>query len=211
VQERFRARAGERRGQAVDPLAALPAGELPVGERAQVAERVSEARAQLLDRTPAHVIEIDDDGDGDLDAVRALAAVMLERRDGRGDPVVGQVRGDGDHRQPGQARRVLGDVERSPAPDPDDRVVGAGPQGVRQLEGAVKRPALDEMDLRVLERRAHDGDDLLALARPDDDGDVAARGDATVAQERREGGDRAAAHLHRQRRGHHAGEERHLE
>ena len=78
-----------------------------------------------LGRAAAHVVEVDHHADRDLDAVGALAPVVHERGDGRGEAVVGQARGHGDHRQPGEAGGVLGDVDRAAAADPDDGVVGA--------------------------------------------------------------------------------------
>jgi hypothetical protein len=53
--------------------------------------------------------------------------------------------------------------------------------------------------VRVLERGADDGDDLLALARPYHHGDVAVRGDPPVSEKRAERADGPAADLDRQR------------
>ena len=91
-------RAGHRRGHAVHRLPALPRGELPVGERADVADRVADAGPQLLARAAADVVEVDHHGERDGDAVGGLAALVLERGDRRGQAVVGEAGGDGDHR-----------------------------------------------------------------------------------------------------------------
>jgi hypothetical protein len=128
---------------------------------------------------------------------------VLEHGDGRGDPVVGEIRRDRDHRKARHARRVLRDVEGAPATDPDDGVVRAGPEGVGELERGGKRSAVNVMDLRVLEHRAERGRDLLALSRSHDSRDIAAGRDPAVAQERSERGDRSASNLDRERRGDH--------
>ena len=205
VEERFGAGAGKRGRETVHRLAALSPGELPVGERAQVAECVADPGAQLLRRAAAHVVEVDDDGDRDVDAVRALATVVLERGDGRCDAVVCEVGRHRDHGQAGEARRVLGDVDGAAAADSDHGVEGAGAKTVGELERRPDRAALDGEGLGVLERRPDGRNDLVALARPDDDGDVPVRGDALVAEQGDERVDGPAADVDRERARDHAG------
>ena len=206
AEKRLGARARERSRKPVDGLAAVLGGQLPVGERAQVAERVADPGPDLLLGRAAHVVEVDDDGDRNVDAVGPLApVVVLERGDGRGDAVVGKIRRHRDHGQSCLARRVLRHVERAAAADPDDGVVRALAELVDEPERRGHAPAAHGVDDAVLERRLDLRDDLLAESRADDDGDVAARRDAPVAEEAGQRRDGAVPHLDRERAGDHAG------
>ena len=73
--------------------------------------------------------------------------VVLERGDRRGDAVVGEAGRDRHDRQPGQARGVLGDVERAAAADADHRVVepGAQPRGQRRRRPAREPPSTSQI------------------------------------------------------------------
>ena len=70
---------GQRGGQPVDRLAADLAGQLPVGEGADVAHHVADAGPVVPVRSALHEVEVDDDRDRDVHAVRAL-----DRRRDRG-------------------------------------------------------------------------------------------------------------------------------
>jgi hypothetical protein len=61
------------------------------------------------------------------------------------------------------------------------------------------------MDARVPQVRPDDVGDRVTLSRPDDDGDLAVRRDAPVAEEGCERSDRSATDLDRQRAGDQAG------
>ena len=118
---------------------------------------------------------------------------------------MGEVRRDRDHRQPGQACGVLGHVERPPAPDSHDRVVGSRPQRVGEVERRLDRSTFHGVDLRILEGRLNHGHDLFALPWSDNDGNMAVRRDPAIAQKRPERGDRPAPDFHGERAGNHAG------
>jgi hypothetical protein len=67
------------------------------------------------------------------------------------------------------AGRELRHVERAPAADADDGVVGAPAQRVGEPLGRVDRAAVDGEDLgAVVERLVEDREDVLALAGADD-------------------------------------------
>ncbi len=138
----------------------------------------------------AHVVEVDHHRDRHLHAVGALAPVVLERGHGGGEAVVREAGRDGDHRQPAEARRVLGEVQGAAAADADQRVVEPLAQPPRQQRGLLDAAALGGPDLGVLEAVADLLGDLLAEAGPDHDGDVPAAGDPAVGQQRREAVDR---------------------
>ena len=118
---------------------------------------------------------------------------------------MGEVRRHRDHRQAGLARRVLRHVERAAAADPDDGVVRALAELVDEPERRGHAPAAHGVDDAVLERRLDLRDDLLAESRADDDGHVAARRDAPVAEEAGQRRDGAVPHLDRERARNHAG------
>jgi hypothetical protein len=159
----------------------------------------------LLGRA-AHVVEVDDDRDGDVDPEGALPALLvLEGGDRRGDAVVGEVRRDGDHRQARLARRVLRHVERAAASDPDDGVVRALAELFDELERRRHASAAYGVGDAVLERGLQLGEDLLAESRSDDDRHVPARGDPPVAEEAGQRCDGAVSHLDREWAGDHAG------
>jgi hypothetical protein len=131
-------------------------------------------------------------------------ALVLERRHRRGDPVVGEVGRDRDHREPGQAGRVLGHVERAPAADGHQRVVEAAAQPAGEAGRGGQIPVGHGKDLAVLECRAHRRGNLLALTGPDGDRHVSAARDPAVGEQRREPGHRAGADVDDQRRADHA-------
>ncbi len=211
VHDRRRRRAGERDRDAVDRLAALALGQPPVGDRGQVADRVADAGAAHRRLRAPHVVEVDHDRDRHLHAVGGLAArlVVLQRRHRRGDAVVREAGRDRHERQSAEARRVLRDVQRPAAADPDQRVVEPAPQPRRQLRAGLDRAAGDRPDLRVGELRPQHGGDLLAEPRADDDGDVAAAGDAPVGEQRGQPLHRSRSDVDRERRADHAGQQRH--
>ena len=134
---------------------------------------------------------------------------MLERRNRRCDPVVGETGRHGHHRQTADAGGVLGDVERPPAADGDDRVVEALPQLLCQLHRGLDGSVLDHPDVGVLQLRSQDRGDLLALPRPDGDRHVPAARDPSVGEQRRKAGDRPGPDVDRKRRADHAGQQRH--
>jgi hypothetical protein len=113
---------------------------------------------------------------------------------------VGEVSRDRDHRQTRDARRVLGDVERATAADADDGVVVAVSQRLDELERRAEAAALHGIDAGPRERRLDLGNDLLALAGPDDDGHLALRGDAAVVEEGAEARHGAARNVDAERR-----------
>src|SRR4029453_724827 len=115
--------------------AAVIGCELPVREGTQVAKSITDSGAKLLcGRTP-HVVEVHHNGDRDVDAVGALAPlVVVERGDRRGNAVVSEGRGDRDHGEGGRARRVLRDIERAAAANADDCVMGTLTKLIDELE-----------------------------------------------------------------------------
>ena len=133
--------------------------------------------------------------------------MVLERGDGGGQAVVGQRGGDRHHRQAGQARGVLGEIDRAAAADADQGVVEAFAQLPGERCGLLHAPALGVADLGVVELQA--SGDLLAEAGPDDDGDVAAGGDPAVGQQRGQARDGAGADVDGQRRADHPGQQWH--
>ena len=193
----------------VDRLGALRGGEPPVGDRAEVGDRVADARAPHRGVARPHVVEVDHHGDRHLHAEARLAAALLERRHRRGDAVVGERGGDRHHRQPRQRGRVLGGVERLAAADAHQRVEEARAQPPAQLGGRLDRAALDHPDVRVAELRPQHLRDLLALPRADRDRDVPAAGDAAVGEQRGEAGDGAGADVDGQGRPDHPAQQRH--
>jgi hypothetical protein len=196
--------AGERDGDAVHRLPALALGDLPVGDRAQVRDHVADARAAHRGLAAAHEVEVDDDGDRHLHAVRALAGLLvLERGDGRGDAVVAEAGGHGDERQPGERGGVLGRVDRAAAADADERVVEAAAQPLAELDRRLQRAALHGPELSAAQLGRAQVGDLLPQPRPDDDGDPSAGGDAAVLEQRAELAHRARADVDAHRRRHH--------
>ena len=117
-----------------------------------------------------------------------------------------QAGGHGHHRQSHEARGMLGHVERAAAADAHHRVVELLAQAVGQLERGVQGAALlHAHDVAVLDRGLHHRGDLVAVARTDRHGHVAAARDAAVGEQLAEAGHGARADLHRHRGGEHAG------
>jgi hypothetical protein len=208
VQDRLRCGLRERHGEAVDRLAALAPGQPPVGDRGQVGDDVADARAAHAGIAAAHVVQVDDERDRHLHAVGALAPLLLERRDRRGDAVVREARRDRDHRQPAERRGELGDVERAAAADPDERVVEPRAQPLGERVRLVDAAVLEPPDVRVAELRPQLVGDLLAQPGPDDDRDVPAGRDAPVGEQRGQLRDRAGADVDEQRRADHPRQQR---
>ena len=107
VHERGRGHAREGHREAVDLLAALALGEPPVGDRREVADARRRspsgawparcaARSRGRRRRPSASARR---------TTLAARVVVVERRDRRGDAVVGEARGHGDERQAGERRR----------------------------------------------------------------------------------------------------------
>jgi hypothetical protein len=200
VQQRFRAGAGQGHRESVDRFGPDAVSQLPVGDGVDVAEGVADAGLGRPVRPVLHEVEVDDDGDRDVHPVRAADALVVQRRHGRGDAVVGQA-GRHRHHRDGEPRGgVLGGVDGLAAADPDDRVVGALAQFVAEFEGGIERSAADGEQVGPAKTRAYQFGDPLALARADDDCDVAAAGDPPVGQQQPEIGDRPASNLDRERR-----------
>ena len=124
---------GHRRGEAVHLLAGLAVRKLPVGQRAQVRQRLADAGPDEPGRGLADQVEVDDDTDRVGHAVGAGARVVLQGRDRRADPVVREVGGDRDQRHAEPGRGVLRGVDDLAAADGHERVVrgllGADPVG----------------------------------------------------------------------------------
>ena len=175
----------------------------------QVRDHVADARAAHGRLRAAHEVEVDHERDRHLDAVGPLAPRLLERRDRGGDAVVGEARRHRDERQPAERGSQLGEVERAPAADPDQRVVEAGAEPLGERVGLVHAAGVEPPEARVDQFRAQRLGDLLAQARSDDDRDVAAGGDSPVGQQRRELAHGPRTDVDEQRRADHARQQRH--
>lgn len=188
--------------EAVDVLAALARGQLPVRDRGDVGQGVTDTGPHEADRGLTDDVEVDDDGDRVRHAVRATARVVVERRDGRAQAVVRQVRRDGDQRQADARRGELGAVDDLAAAEAHDRVVAALLDGLSELDRVVERPAADLEPLRTgqlrLEALAQDG----ARATADRDGQASGgRRDPLVGENGRQVVDRPRPDVDDNRRG----------
>ena len=101
--------------------------------------------------------------------------------------------------RPAWLAAYFGDVERGAAPDPDDGVVGARMERLDELDGGRDCATRHGMDLAIGELGAKLAGHLLAQTGPDDHRHVPSGRDAPVAQKAREGPDRTASHLDRER------------
>ena len=204
-QERFRPGPREGRGEPVHLLAALAAGELPVGERAQVAERVADSSTQLLRRAAAHVVEVDDDGDGAWTPYDPLRPSCSSDATGEAIPSCERLVATETIGSPARPAAYLATSSVRPPPIPTTASNEPARQPAGQFERRLDGAALDRKDLGVLERGADGRHDLVALPGTDHDCDVTVRGDAPIAEQGDECGDSAAADLDRERTGDQAG------
>ena len=101
-------------------------------------------------------------------------------------------------------RGELGHVDDLAAADARDRLVGVGPQPLAQRDRRVDAAVLDAEDLGRL--HVEFGHHAVALTRADRDRDPAFGDDPAVRQQHAKIRDRAAPHVHDERRGEYAGQ-----
>ena len=176
-------------------VAADLAGQLPVGEGTDVAHHVADAAPVVPVRSALHEVQVDDDRDRDVHAVRALDAAGDEAGDRGGDAVVGEAGCHRHHRQAAPGRGVLGHVDGFAAADADHRVVRAGPQLAPQVVGGLEGAAGDGEDVGRAQRRPDQLDDLLGLPRADHHRHITAGGDPSVGEDGGQVGHRAPPHV----------------
>ena len=105
-------------------------------------------------------------------------------------------------------RGELGHVDGPAAADAGHRLVGGGPERLPRLTAVSMGGVLHPEDLGLVD--AETGRDAIALlAGADRDRDPALRRDPAVGQQRPEVGDGTPPHVNGERRGKHAGQERH--
>jgi hypothetical protein len=130
---------------------------------------------------------------------------VLEGRDRGAQPVVRQVRRDGDHRQGSPRGGVLRHVERAAATDSHHGVVPSLAEHGLELAGRGEARVLDLEDGRVRERPLDPLPDLLALRGADRHQDGPGAGDVPLVEQRREPLHRTLANVHEQRAREHPG------
>ncbi len=138
-EDRLGAHPGQRRGQAVDGLAAVPGRASSQSASALMLLTTSPMPARLCRSGPASTKSRSTmHRDRDVHPVGALDPAGDQRRHRGGDAVVGQARRHRHHRQAAPGGRVLGHVDRLAAADADHRVVRPGAQLSAQVVGGLR-------------------------------------------------------------------------
>ncbi len=174
---------GHGGGQAVDGLTVDLVRELPVGDRRDVGDRVTDAGADEPDRGFLDHVEVDHHGDRRRHTVGTAAVVVVQDGHRRADAVVREVGGDGHHGQPDPRRGVLGHVDDLAAAQAHDGVVAAALYVVGQLDRGVDGAVDDRVPVGVRQHGLQLGAQRHAGASADRDGQLAGGGDPLVGQE----------------------------